>query len=413
MTRLRFPRRHGEAADEAVRRSLLEYTVRSSGKANVQAIGLICLIWVVQVMTGADLDRRLMVWTVGMAVLTAAYFVALRVLLRRLAGGVGLQGIIVYLVCHLAVASSWWGSLGFAILPGKTDIAASLALGQAIMLIAGNLVFFSSTTLLYMTYQSGLTIASVSALIWGGYPALGAVVLFTALCALTLRGELHSTVRSAIVLARRNELLVDELREQRAAVELTNQQLTEANSQLAHRATRDSLTGLANRDLLAENLERMVGEAIATGRPPGVVYLDIDNFKPLNDTLGHAAGDSLLRQIAARVSACVRTSDLVARVGGDEFVVAVDDAAEALTIAQRIHESFAEPFEFDGRLLTFSPSIGVASWAPGCSTGELVERADSALYRAKNSGRNQIHVWGPRPAGEPGRSVPRTVTGRR
>ena len=413
MTRLRFPRPHGEPIDEAVRRSLLEYTVRSSGKANTQAIGLIALIWVVQVMTGAELDRRLVAWTVVMSVLTAGYFVALWVLLRRLADGARLQGIIAYLVCHLAVASTCWGGLGFAILPGETDVAASLALGQAIMLIAGNLVFYSSATVLYLTYQLGLTSASVSALIWGGYPALGAVVLFTAVCALTLRGELYRTVRNAVELARRNELLVDELREQRAAVELTNQQLTEANSQLAHRATRDSLTGLANRDLLAENLERMVGEAVDTGRPPGVVYFDIDHFKPLNDTLGHAAGDSLLRQIAVRVSACVRAADLVARIGGDEFVVAVDDAADALWIARRVHESFAEPFEFDGRPLTFSPSIGVASWVPGCTTEELVGRADSALYQAKNSGRNQICEWRGDPAGEPAPASPRSVTGRR
>jgi diguanylate cyclase (GGDEF)-like protein len=414
MTRLRrLPHPRAGAADETVRRSLLEYTVRSSGKANAQAVGLISLIWAVQLLTGAELDRRLIVWTAVMAILTAGYFVALWVLLRRLASGGQLRGIVLYMVCHLAVASSCWGSLGFAILPGKTDVAASLALGEAIMLIAGNLVFFSSTTALYMTYQLGLTIASVSALIWGGYPTLGAVVLFTAVCALTLRGELHRTVQSAIVLARRNELLAEELREQRAAVELTNQQLMEANSQLAHRATRDPLTGLANRDLLAENLERMVREAAATGRPLGVVYFDIDYFKPLNDTLGHAAGDSLLRQIAARVSACARTPDLVARVGGDEFVVAVDDAEEVMTIAQRIHQSFAEPFKFDGRLLTFTPSIGVASWMPGCSGEELVERADTALYQAKNSGRNQICVWQDDPAGEPGRSVPRTITGQR
>jgi diguanylate cyclase (GGDEF)-like protein len=381
------------AADEIVRRRLLEYTVRSSGKANVQAVFLICLVWVVQLMTGAELDRRLMVWTLVMGVLTAGYFVALWVLLRRLASGARLRGIILYLVCHLAVASSGWGSLGFAVLPGKTEVAASLTIGEAIMLLAGNLVFFSSVTALYVTYQLGLTIASVSALMWGGYPALGGVVLFTAVCALTLRGELHSTVQNAVVLARRNELLVEELREQRAAIETTNRQLVEANAQLAHRATRDPLTGLANRDLLAENLERMVCDADATGRPPGVVYFDIDYFKPLNDTLGHAAGDSLLRQIAARVSACVRASDLLARVGGDEFVVAVEDAAEVMMIAQRIHQSFAEPFEFDGRPLPFSPSIGVAAWVPGCSSEELVERADSALYQAKNMGRNQIRVW--------------------
>ena len=409
MTRLRrLPHPRAEAADETVRRSLLEYTVRSSGSANVQAVGLIFLIWAVQVTTGAELDRRLVVWIVVMSVLTAGFFVALWVLRRRLAAGVRLRGIMTYLTCHLAVASSCWGSLGFAILPGETEVAASLTVGEAILLIAGNLVFFSSVTSLYLTYQAGLTVASVSALVWGGFPALAALVLFTSVCALTLRGELHGTVQRAIELARHNELLVQELRKQRAAVELTNQQLMEANSQLAHRATRDSLTGLANRDLLAENLERMVREAVATGQPLGVVYFDIDHFKPLNDTLGHAAGDSLLRQIAARVSACVRTSDLVARIGGDEFVVAVDDAAEVMTVARRIHQSFAEPFEFDDRRLAFSPSIGVASWVPGCSVDELVGRADTALYQAKNSGRNQICVW----ETTPDQSAPRPVTGR-
>jgi two-component system cell cycle response regulator len=153
----------------------------------------------------------------------------------------------------------------------------------------------------------------------------------------------------------------------------------------------------------------MVREAATTGQPLGVVYLDIDHFKPLNDTLGHAAGDSLLRQIAARISACVRTSDLVARIGGDEFVVAVADAAEVMTVARQIHQSFAEPFEFDDRRLPFSPSIGVASWVPGCSGDELVGRADTALYQAKNSGRNQICVW----EAAPDQSARRPVADRR
>jgi diguanylate cyclase (GGDEF)-like protein len=414
MTRLlRSPGPRRGVVDDAIRRSLLAYTVRSSGKANVQAIGVICLIWAVQALTGAGLDHRLLVWVTVMTIFTTTYFRALRILARRLDDGGPLRGILLYLVCHLALASCCWGSLGFAILPGKTEVAASLVLGQAIMLIAGNLVFFSSATTFYVAYQIGLTSTSVSALIWGGYPALGAVVLFTSVCALTLRGELHRTVESAIVLARRNELLVEELHEQREAVEQTNRQLSEANSQLAHRATRDSLTGLANRDLLAENLERMVAEAVSDGRRPGVIYFDIDHFKPLNDTLGHAAGDSLLRQIATRVSSCVRPSDLVARVGGDEFVVAVHDGAE-MAIAERIHQSFAEPFEFEEQLLPFSPSIGVASWLPGCSIEELVERADSALYEAKHGGRDQIRVWRPDPTpDEPGPAVSVAARSRR
>src|SRR5690349_3578859 len=107
MTRVRLrPPRRGGPADEAVRRSMLAYTVRSSGKANVQAVGLIALICLVQVLSGAGFDRRLATWTAVMSVLTAAFFVALWVLSRRLAEGAPVRGVMTYLAVHLTIASS-------------------------------------------------------------------------------------------------------------------------------------------------------------------------------------------------------------------------------------------------------------------------------------------------------------------
>ena len=157
---------------------------------------------------------------------------------------------------------------------------------------------------------------------------------------------------------------------------------------LRHRAEHDSLTDLANREALAEAL----AARIAMGEQPSVVLLDLDGFKALNDSLGHAAGDQLLRVVATRLRRAVRPRDVVARLGGDEFAVVTDGGhQQAYGIALRITELLDEPVAVGGRAVRCRASLGVAT--QGASADELIRNADLAMYEAKAAGRNRVAMF--------------------
>jgi len=181
-----------------------------------------------------------------------------------------------------------------------------------------------------------------------------------------------------------------------------NLQLSEMNAELAHRATRDPLTGLPNRALFSDHLASTLARGRSTGRRPGVIFFDLDRFKLVNDSLGHAAGDDLLRQVGERVAGVLRSGDVLARLGGDEFVVLTADPLDldgAISVAERIRSALQTPFVLEGRTVQVSSSLGVAL-DDGTIDGErLVERADMALYRAKENGRNQVAAYDPGMAG--------------
>jgi diguanylate cyclase (GGDEF)-like protein len=152
-----------------------------------------------------------------------------------------------------------------------------------------------------------------------------------------------------------------------------------------HQATHDALTGLPNRVLF---LERLLAELPVAG--PGahlaVLFCDLDRFKQVNDVLGHAAGDELLRQVAARLRAAIRPCDTVGRLSGDEFAIVLPglvEPADARGLADRVEECFVAPFRIEGRELTVGTSIGVAVHAPGSDAEALMRQADAAMYRHK------------------------------
>lgn len=164
--------------------------------------------------------------------------------------------------------------------------------------------------------------------------------------------------------------------------------LEERLDQLAHY---DALTGLPNRSLLLDRLAQAAERAIRQGTKVGLMYLDLDHFKYVNDSFGHSAGDQLLRAVAKRAKTSVRAVDTVARLGGDEFVILVPDAQgqdDIGTIARKLLEALTPPYEIEGRNATCTPSIGISVYPDdGTNMDELMKLADTAMYQAKQSGR--------------------------
>ncbi|HYF45488.1 MAG TPA: EAL domain-containing protein [Acidimicrobiales bacterium] len=171
---------------------------------------------------------------------------------------------------------------------------------------------------------------------------------------------------------------------------------------LEHRSLHDPLTGLANRALFADRVALAHRRHLRFGKGLSVAFVDLDDFKTVNDALGHAAGDELLRRVAERLTTRFRATDTVARVGGDEFAVLLDEAssiADAETLAAEIVELFEEPFEIAGRRLRVGASVGIAPMATGRDDArdveELVADADLAMYAAKQAGKGRWRAFRP------------------
>ncbi|HVA04363.1 MAG TPA: EAL domain-containing protein [Acidimicrobiales bacterium] len=174
--------------------------------------------------------------------------------------------------------------------------------------------------------------------------------------------------------------------------------LHESHRALTRRASHDSLTGLPNRDSLTQRLAASFSSGSdRRASHEGVLFVDIDDFKDVNDSLGHDQGDALLVQLSARLNDCVRPQDLVARLGGDEFaVVVIEDEGEttAVGVAERILDSLRQPFLVNGARLLVSVSIGVAQRNPGTlDAAELLRHADFAMYMAKGAGKSRYQLF--------------------
>ena len=167
--------------------------------------------------------------------------------------------------------------------------------------------------------------------------------------------------------------------------------------ELARQANHDSLTGLPNRNLLWDRIQSACARAQRYGNFAAIAFLDLDNFKVVNDSLGHTLGDHLLRAVAARLQSALRATDTVARQGGDEFVLVLSDQVSEQQIAselQRIAQSFSQPFSVEGRDVFITASIGAALHPQDAKDPEtLMKSAELAMYRAKESGRNTYQLY--------------------
>ncbi len=173
-----------------------------------------------------------------------------------------------------------------------------------------------------------------------------------------------------------------------------------AEDRIQFMATHDALTGLPNRALLRDRLAQAILFAERQNRCATVAFIDLDNFKVINDTLGHSVGDELLKAVANRMVDCVRASDTVVRLGGDEFVILFFDQAkgfdETSETLRRIQAAVAAPVLVDGHALRVTASVGVAAFPDdGKDADELLANADAAMYRAKETGRNRIQLYSP------------------
>ena len=228
---------------------------------------------------------------------------------------------------------------------------------------------------------------------------------------ITVRAALHDERPCHVVLRNYrkdgsmywNELNISPVRNDAGAVTHyigVHSDITDAKThqdELARQANHDSLTGLPNRNLLRDRIDHTCARTQRYGDFAAVAFLDLDNFKVVNDSLGHSLGDHLLRAVAARLESSLRAMDTVARMGGDEFVLVLSDQKSEQSVSgelQRIVELFSQPFAVDGRDVFITASIGVALYPQDARDPEsLMKSAELAMYRAKESGRNTYQLY--------------------
>lgn len=185
-------------------------------------------------------------------------------------------------------------------------------------------------------------------------------------------------VHARLVDTSRGDLIIESLRD------ITDR--VAAQERMTHLAFHDSLTGLPNRAFADRRLRNATSEATRRGSMVGVVFVDLDDFKPINDTYGHGVGDEVLRILAGRMKECVREYDLVARLGGDEFLVMLphlDRREDLAVVALKLARAVSEPIAVDDIETNVSASVGLAVYEPGEALDELIRRADAEMYRAK------------------------------
>jgi diguanylate cyclase (GGDEF)-like protein len=230
-------------------------------------------------------------------------------------------------------------------------------------------------------------------------------ILLSAIVSRAMTGSLNMMVRAAKRFStdraivelpvRRNDevgLLARSFRDMQTQINVHLSELYETQRDVDHLARHDPLTGLANRLMLYDRLEHAIAASQRTGRKIALIYIDLDRFKEINDTRGHAMGDKVLKAVANRLKKMVREVDTVGRLGGDEFVVlfdSIDDPRQIPPIAQKIIDGFRLPLEIDSEEYRIGASLGVSVYPQdGDNATQLLEQADIAMYKAKKAGGN-------------------------
>jgi len=321
----------------------------------------------------------------GVAAASVALYEMARALAARPAGRI-VRGLELTAVGLALLAPAF--AVGYLVVAVLSALLLALAIGEALRslradgagtgFVAAGFVVLGVCLIADLAMESGL-LPKVS-----GLPVIGFIVLFLA---------------SARALAERFEAEQRELDALRWDLELRvaerTAELEEANRRLGEMSRTDELTGLPNRRGFLEAAELELHHAERSGHQLAIVLADVDRFKTINDTHGHATGDEVLRQVATRLRGVLREQDLVARWGGEEFILLLPDTdlRGAVYVAELARRSFeSEVFEIGGVTLSASLSLGVAEHRPGARVDATLVEADRALYRAKEAGRNRVET---------------------
>jgi diguanylate cyclase (GGDEF)-like protein len=344
--------------------------------------GAMILVWLV----GGTVPRQNLIWFLSLAVLSTVLSTSLVVAHSwRYRRGLPLDRLERWRGPLLVFAGGVWGSPALLMsAPGHPEVflvSMIFALGAA----SFHIVVTGPVKEYFYAFEVSLFGAATVGILVSDQPLrLGFAA--AAITMLVMSSVLHRVVYNTLV-----EALVN-----RARAEEANDELLVANQRLVQQASHDALTGLSNRLHLLEHLGLLLEHIERAGQRLAVLFVDLDRFKVVNDSLGHAAGDELLRAVAGRVRRAAGPNSMLARLGGDEFIVVthpVRDNHDATMIGERIRESLSQPLSVDGRELNITASIGVAMSSRDDKAEDLLRHADSALYLAKERGRNRIEVF--------------------
>ena len=313
----------------------------------------------------------------GLVALTLMAVMVARVLNRR--GLIQSSISLVLLVITLVISFSMWSSQGLysgALLafPTLLVIAGIIASRRVFAVLLA--LMLSVVGVITYTAMAGLKLYQAQPMGPGRLVVVSAILAISAIAIWVLMSDLHATRRRLYSKA---------------------QHLKRSEAQRSHLAQHDPLTNLPNRLVTANLVTKAIDSAAEKGRQVGLLLLDIDNFKAINDSLGYAAGDELLKDVAARLQLIVREADTISRQGGDEFIMVLSDqdaGASAVSVAQRVQDVVCEPFFLNDMQLTVSMSIGIALYPrDGNDFASLLRKAELATQKAKATGRNRFFLF--------------------
>ena len=374
----------GDPQSEGVRLACLDQVNRSTRRgavfAPVAAVGLVLIFGQAVPVSG------MIAWAATLTAVTAVTVWCSEIYLRRRHRG---QPVGRWVVGPITAGLSGlaWASLPLFVFPppSKYDLRA-IYLIVLCAVSAANAVGTAACRSYFFPFQLALLVPIDIVCLAAGDRAtqlLGVVMPVFVVVMVVMHQEVHTVVLSELTLRERNHEATRKLRT--------------LNTRLGEIALRDDLTQSANRVAFVDALARAVADVRRGSSRVGVVFLDLDRFKVVNDSLGHQAGDELLIQVAARIRGVLRAGDILARMGGDEFTVLLPGLSrpeEALEAAHRIHRTFHEPFGISGRHVVVTASVGVTIGdGPGDGPQDLLFQADRAQYQAKESGRNRVQVY--------------------
>lgn len=286
-------------------------------------------------------------------------------------------------------------------------VAASVAIAVGASAVA-LLIFFglrlvkASQSLFYQLLAALVMGLAISGMHYTGMQAahfpLGSICLSANVLNASHLGQLVILTSVALLVMTLFTSTLDTRMQLAASLKISNDQLQSANAELQRRAFLDSLTGLPNRQLFDDRLQHALARRERGDRKThvAVLFIDLDGFKPINDSLGHAVGDLVLKEVGMRLCSAARTSDTVARIGGDEFVLLMEDlsdVADSSVLAQRIVEALARPLQVAERQVHVAGSVGIAYYPDHGPSDKLMAHADAAMYAAKRAGGNTYAIF--------------------